>query len=331
MNVHHSPDAPHLDTSPWPSVCLGAALGFTGGMLDYLLIQALDVQMFIEGGDVTLGVVVCFASNFALLGGLIGWLRVQRLALQRRNARIEAQKDTLLARERALIEERALATLGRLSSGVAHEVRNPLAIIRASASLIVEEISPPQRSHEVACFIRDEVDRLDGFVARLMDFTRPLTPQPREFPLTGLLTRVLDIAHAHLRIRAHEITILTPHIAPTLTCHGDEDLLERQLLIMIHNAIEAAVTHVEIRVVPHHDSNRVAHVEIADDGAGVPPNDRPHIFEPFFTTRSSGTGLGLAMAKKIAELHRHTLRYTPGRGVGAEDSGACFTLSWEAR
>lgn len=308
---------------PWLWPVIGGCLGFVGGMLDYVLVRSLGVQMSLDGQDVSLGVVLFFAVNIGALGALVGWLRVQRTQLKHQNTHIATQQRALIAKERALVENRSLATIGRLSSGVAHEVRNPLAIIRASASLITEEIPDDQRSHEVACFIRDEVDRLDGFVGRLMDYTRRLEPNPRAITIASLLARQRLLTQAHTRVQSGEITLELPAIGDDVVCMADEDLLERQLLTLLHNALEAATHTVEIRV--FHAQSQLVRIEIADDGAGIAEHDRAHIFEPFFTTKSTGTGLGLAMAKKIADLHQHMLHDDPERGLG--ECGACFTIS----
>ncbi len=303
---------------------VGGALGFGGGMLDYFLMRSLGVEMFLDGRDVAIWIVLFFALNLGALGALIGWSRVQRKILRAQNNHITAQQHTLLAKERELVEERSLATIGRLSSGVAHEVRNPLAIIRASASLICEELPETQQSHEVALFICDEVDRLDGFVERLMDYTRKLEPNMRAVSVAHVLERLKHLTAAHDRIMSGDVQLDHEAIDEHITCTADEDLLERQLLTILDNAIDAAAHKVVIRA--HHTGHTLHQVDIADDGEGVDEADLANVFEPFFTKKATGTGLGLAMAAKIADLHHHTLSCVAHQGAGPDGEGACFVL-----
>lgn len=106
---------------------------------------------------------------------------------------------------------------------------------------------------------------------------------------------------------------------------ADADLLAQVLLGLLLNAADAVAERGRIVVRAMADDAAVT-VEVADDGPGVPPADAEQVFEPFFTTKAGGTGLGLAMALRIAQAHGGTLELAPGRGAGANGAGACFRL-----
>lgn len=219
------------------------------------------------------------------------------------------------------MENERLAGIGRLAAGVAHEVRNPLAVIRSSASLLLEGLDPEaEDAHTAGRFITEEVDRLDGFIGTLLDFSRPLAPERAVVELPPLLRRV-EILGSDQAARVGFEFAVEPVEGQV---EGDEDQLAQALFTLVVNAGEAtgAGGRVQLRAAV----NGEVAFEVADDGPGVSAESAARIFEPFFTTKARGTGLGLPMAARIAAAHGGALELRPRAGLGPEGRGACFRL-----
>jgi signal transduction histidine kinase len=218
------------------------------------------------------------------------------------------------ARKRAeaqLREQAALAQLGQLAAVVAHEVRNPLAGLRAGLQIIDRRVAEPRDRSAIAAMIQ----RIDGLNDKLDDLL--LFAQPR-------LARRLPV---DLLAMAHEVAVTAqasagrpepiPVVGSELTASADPEMLRAALLNLAINACQAAVgKEVELRL---ERSGRTCRVVIADRGHGIPPAIRERLFEPFVTGRVSGTGLGLAIVKRLVELQDGTIELVdrPGGGTFA--------------
>lgn len=299
---------------------LGALIGFSLGICDVVVLRALGVTMMIDGVDWTVAIVTFFAINFAIMGAIIGHLLDQRRDIHRQHRVIADQLHTLRHTQRELVQSRTLAAIGRLASGVAHEVRNPLGVIRSSASMVLEDLPPEGDAAQATRFIREEVDRLSDFVGRLLDLARPIHPDPHEVPARELLEGVA-------RAITHEGVDLEVDAPTDLTLHIDEELMHRLLLNLTTNALGAADAHVLLRALSAEEGVALG---VVDDGPGIPGGSHETIFEPFMTTRAEGTGLGLPMAHKIAEAHGATLTALPGRGLRGGE-GACLRVTLAQR
>jgi signal transduction histidine kinase len=217
-------------------------------------------------------------------------------------------------RESALRER--LSALGRLSTVVAHEVRNPLMIIKGSLrSLKRDGVAPEVR--EAAADIDHEVARLDRIVGDVLDFARPLRVEPAPVDVHAL---VRDAASAALG-GADGITArlaVEPSAGPIVT---DGERLRSVLVNLIANARESlastsASDGAEIEVGARRIDGGGAMLWVADRGPGIPPADLPHVFEPYFTTKRTGTGLGLAISRKVVEALGGTTRIESRVGEG---------------
>lgn len=299
----------------------GGLAGLALGAIDTALLLASGVEMTVGGRSATLAVAATFSSSFGALGFLLGRLFQAR-------ARARADADTI-ARQLAALEEtqaawlasEKLAALGRLAAGIAHEVRNPLGVIRASATMVQESFDPADEAFRACQFIREETDRLDGLVKSLLGFARPTELRSASCSIEKLFDRVLQLADAELRARGVEAR---REVGPSLgELRGDPDLLAQMLLDLVTNAVEA-MEHggpLELRA---RAVGGDALVEVGDAGPGVPDADAARIFEPFYTTKPRGTGLGLAMARRIAIAHGGSLEAVQAHGSGRGGAGACF-------
>jgi signal transduction histidine kinase len=304
-----------MDKRYWP--LLGALGGAAGGAFDFALFLALGLD---RGRSGLALLAVIFALNMAILGFALGHLALARAKARGDAATIRAQYEALERTHRAAAQAEKLAALGRVAAGIAHEVRNPLGVIRASASLIEEDLGDTADDKARACrFIVEECDRLDRLVGGLLLFARPGDARTTRFTLDAVIERTLHLARSALGKKV-AVQDDTPVALPAVV--GDPDLIQQVLFGLVVNAAEAGAKTVTLRA---RARDGALSVEVTDDGPGVPAAHAETVFEPFFTTKESGTGLGLPTAARIAEAHGGslTLRRDHPRG-------ACFVLSLPA-
>lgn len=301
---------------------VGFLLGVGVGLFDYSLYSLLGVTMFIGGRDVTLWVSLFYAVTLGGMGYLVGHLIVARRELKAKAATIQNQMKELETAQRRALENEKLAAVGRLAAGVAHEVRNPLGVIRSATSVLLEELEPDSDRYKAGEFIREEVDRLNRFVTLLLDFSKPLSPDLREVPLSNIVDAACALGRSALE--ATNIGLTVPQdSSPTVL--ADPELMSRVVFGLLLNAVEALDEGGKVAVRWRTSDTNVT-LEVADDGPGVDEEMKQTLFEPFATSKASGTGLGLAMAQRIIEAHRGTLNLAEGAGAGPTGHGACFRI-----
>jgi signal transduction histidine kinase len=230
----------------------------------------------------------------------------RKLAETSRN--LEAAEATARRSER-------LAALGQLTAGLAHELRNPLGTIRASAEVLGKNLSAENEvARELAGYIASEVDRTNSLVTRFLDFARPL--QLRKEP--GDLNEVVD--RAVERLRRHEPSLkveIHRNYSPDLPQFPfDAELLERVFFNLLLNAAEASAADATISVKTKPSPGGVE-VAVIDRGSGIDSSLRESIFNPFFTTKPDGVGLGLAIVSKIVDQHGGRIAVESDSGKGA--------------
>jgi two-component system sensor histidine kinase HydH len=290
----------------------GAALGFA----DLAVFLAVGLDMRLAGRDVTLLVMATFILTYAAFGWVIG-----RLMMARRT--IQDQLEALAASQRAALQNEKLAAIGRLAAGIAHEVRNPLGVIRASAVMVRESFAPGDEAYRACEFIREEIDRLNGLITALLGFARPTEPRLRPVRLDDVVERALGLAADDLGRRG--IAVARAADGAPSSVPADPDLLAQVVLGLVTNAAEALGESGRIEIRLARDPAGVA-LDVADSGPGVPADRASQLFEPFFTTKPTGTGLGLAMAARIVQAHGGSIETVAGRGAGPGGAGACFRI-----
>ena len=223
--------------------------------------------------------------------------------------------------EQQLQQKEALARLGELIAGIAHEFRNGLATIHGYSRLI-DPAQLPERMRPCIDGIRHETDALSHVVTNFLNFARPEQVLLLPVDVGGVARRVVHDLQPEVPDDARIEVVGT-----FAEVEADEIMLRQLFANLIRNAVEACVN---ARVAPHVtlegqlDSGRLA-VRVLDNGPGIPDADRSRIFQPFFTTRSRGSGLGLSIVQKIALLHNARV------SVGASPAGgACIELSLPA-
>ncbi len=217
-----------------------------------------------------------------------------------------------------------LAALGQLSAGLAHEIRNPLGVIKGSAEILTQKLqASDELARELAGYISTEVNRLSALVTEFLDFARPLHAQLHPADLTALLDRVLQIVAG--RFSAETVRV-ERHYADGLPLVAlDESLCEQAFLNLVQNAYEAMEDHggtlrADVQLTTQNDREGVE-LRLADTGPGVPEDLREEIFNPFVTTKKTGVGLGLSIVSKIVDGHHGSIHVENAPG-----GGAVFTL-----
>ena len=227
------------------------------------------------------------------------------------------------ARAEARRSER-LAALGQLSAGLAHEIRNPLGVIKGSAEMLNQKLqNSDELARELAGYISSEVNRLSALVTDFLDFARPLRADMHPTDLVALLDRVLKTVAD--RCTGKPVTVQRAYGANLGLIPMDESLCEQAFLNLVQNAYEAMEeTGGRLRVeaaLATRDDRTGVEVRLSDTGPGVPENLREEIFNPFVTTKKTGIGLGLSIVSKIVDGHRGTIHVE-----NSPQGGAVFTL-----
>jgi signal transduction histidine kinase len=208
-----------------------------------------------------------------------------------------------------------LAAISRISSGVAHEVKNPLNAILlhvevARAKLAKGDTEIGQQME----IISREILRLDRVVKTFLDFTRPVELHLSTVQLRDLLAEIVDLARP--QAESSKIRVNLDREAEDVELRVDHDLLQQAFLNIVVNAIQAMPEGGELRFASAANGES-AEIRISDTGPGIPPELRDKIFRLYFTTKKEGSGIGLAMAFRIVQLHDGTIDFTsePGKGT----------------
>jgi signal transduction histidine kinase len=227
------------------------------------------------------------------------------------------------AQEEARRSER-LAALGQLTAGLAHEIRNPLAVIKGSAETLTRRLqSADPVTTEVAGYISSEVHRLNTIVTRFLNFARPFKLERRLAQIPPFLDRALKVACERWPGAKVEVDRQYSENLPEINV--DPDLCEQAFTNLVLNAYEAMTDtggRLTVTVAAaNSDGRRGVEVDIEDTGPGIPSELYEQIFNPFFTTKKEGVGLGLSLVSKIVDDHRGWIRISSEPG-----KGACFRL-----
>jgi signal transduction histidine kinase len=210
---------------------------------------------------------------------------------------------------------RRLAAIGRLTSGVGHEVKNPINAIVVHLELLRNKLSGPDaRAMRHLEIIESEIQRLDRVVQTLVDFSRPVELQLKEQDLRRIVSGVLMLASAELE--THNVRVSSHMPERPLNTKVDADLVKQAILNVVLNGAQAMGQGGEMHVTLR-DEGRMAAIEIADTGSGIPPDIRNKIFDLYFTTRKDGSGIGLAMTYRIIQLHNGSIDVQSEQNIGS--------------
>ncbi len=231
--------------------------------------------------------------------------------------RVERVTGELADARRRLIRIEKLTAQGQLSAGLAHELRNPLHIIRATAE------TAKRRHPDTGVFVRDiieEVDRIEQLIEKLMSYTRFATPKREQIDLAELCSnvkrRICRLHCGHDDLGSCEAC--TIDIADDVRMiEADPVLLEQAVMNLFTNAVEVTGCNAPVSLAVSSDGAAGIVLTVVDHGPGVAEEDAGHVFEPFFTRKAGGTGLGLSVVQKIADLHDGSITLENLEGNGA--------------
>lgn len=212
-----------------------------------------------------------------------------------------------------------LVALGKLSAGIAHEIRNPLSSIRGLAQFVFNSFSKTDERKEDLNTIIQEVDRLNKLVIQVLDFAKFKKPNLTFFSLNDLIRKIAELFKLEIKDKQIKFNLeLSPDISQI---QADEDQIRQILMNVIINAIQAIPKKGEIKIKTEKALLRGASAIkfiIEDSGIGIPEKDFNQIFDPFFSTKEKGSGLGLSIVYKLVEAHQGEIKVESKEGEGTK-------------
>ncbi len=290
-----------------------------GGFISSALVMLLYApHLLLYFGQLDIAVInqLLEAGMFMVVGVITGYLSEES---HRRELQLQRQVSQLMKMdllEKKLRQSERLASLGQLASGIAHEIRNPLGIIKTISQTLHQEAleSGEDSLAEGLNIIESETDRANKVIKGMLDFARPeplhLRPIDGELVLRDLLTILRSLA------KQHQVEIES-RLQPVPPLLADADRLKQAVMNLMLNGIQSMEQGGTLTLSLEQASDSLALITIADQGKGIDKKNLLHIFDPFFTTKDGGTGLGLSVTHRIIEEHRGTIDVNsqPGKGT----------------
>ena len=227
--------------------------------------------------------------------------------------------------EEQLQRSKKLAALGEMSAGVAHEIRNPLGVIKSSAQMLRDEFTPledKEEYHELNTFIIEEVNRLNRVITEFLNFARPTPPNLQKVNINEIIDKTLHLIASQKKVTPDvKIKVESNKNLPLVM--ADPEQIVQALLDIALNGLQAMSDGGELRIAAKRAEDAegkypasLVQIQITDTGEGIPPSIRDKIFNPFFTTKEEGSGLGLAIVHKIIENHKGFIEVESEVGKG---------------
>ncbi|MDD5722767.1 MAG: ATP-binding protein [Syntrophales bacterium] len=294
---------------------LSSGLGLLAAIIFYVLSRSLVAplkQLAQAAHDVGKG-----NRDLRVQPGSLPETRNLALAFNSMLDSLERSSNALEDAYQQMIQQKNLAELGKFSMMIAHEVKNPLSIIKSSLDILKEDMSITAENTMVG-YIEDEIRRLNRLIEDFLAFARPSQPIFRRVEINSLIGEIVtrfEIQKAKFPVQIKVVLLEEPsHI------HADPDLIMRVFDNILKNAFEANGDKGFVSVSVSRDGGML-YIGVEDQGGGVEGENMEKIFEPFFTTRSKGTGLGLAYAAQVLRTHGGTIAVE-----NRKDGGALFRV-----
>ena len=298
------PHGPPPDQPPWMNRKEYEGLIQERGVHWFLLsIPTKALHMEVDA-DFRLRGVVALVALLACMALSLAWRSFHRSA-DLRVQLVRSQEHSLRLEE-----------LNLTAAGLVHETKNPLNLIRGLAQMMGRGPDLPEALRGTALKITEEADRITGRLNQFLDYARPPQPHPKLLSLTELVRSIFEV----LACDREEKSVTFKFDGPSLTVVADENMMRQVIFNLIHNAIQAVADGgtIEVRIV--RDRRVTAHLDVCDNGPGVPEKIREDIFRPYFTASEKGTGLGLAIVRQLASVHGWEVTCVPC------DAGAVFRV-----
>jgi signal transduction histidine kinase len=252
---------------------------------------------------------------FCLLGPLIWYLVDQ---IKHKEIRLYEKMSELESTREKLVKEERLAAVGRFASGIAHEIRNPVAMIASSLATARYPGSDVAEREEMFTIAAREAKRLEKLTGEFLVYARPMKPKLVQVSIDEILDHIADVTR--MRSMDREIEVRCEFCDENMA-DVDPVQVEGALLNLCLNAIDATPARGRIELRSRHEGNALL-IEIENSGVPIPAADLNRVFEPFFTTKTGGTGLGLAIARGVATAHGGDLWVSTNK-----DGSVVFTMS----
>jgi two-component system NtrC family sensor kinase len=237
-------------------------------------------------------------------GDVIGAMEISR----------DITKDINL--QKAMINQEKLASIGRLSAGVAHEINNPLTTILTTAILLQEDLDPDDPNYHELDTIAKEALRCRKIVTSLLDFARQTKPMKKESKVNDLIQESVSLTRKQAAFKDVNLTQQLSDNLPSIFL--DRGQIQQSIINLVINAIEATDPGGSITVTSSFEKRKNnIEITITDTGEGISAEDQVKIFDPFYTTKQEGTGLGLAITLGIIEQHGGTIEVASKKGKGS--------------
>lgn len=255
------------------------------------------------------------AVIYSLMGPLVWYLVNQ---LKQKQARLYEQMAELESTRERLVAEEKLGAIGRFASGIAHEIRNPVAMITSSLATANDASSEPQEREEMFAIAAREAKRLEKLTGEFLTYARPVKPSFSRVPIDDILAHIADVTRMHSAGRVIEVS---SQMVGDPVAFVDPSQIEAALLNLSLNALDATPDHGRIVLRGQSEFDKMS-IHVENTGSKIKDHDLQRIFEPFFTTKPGGTGLGLAMARGIAIAHGGDIHVSRN-----EQSSVVFTMT----
>jgi signal transduction histidine kinase len=231
-------------------------------------------------------------------------------------------RERMEAASKKLIQAEKLASIGRISAGIAHEIRNPLTSVKLNIQKVMESKALDDVDKEHLDISQEGIGHIENFIKELLNFTRVSELHLDHFSIEEIIDESIKMIRSTLRLKKVQLEKDVQGNLPQLLVDGDK--LRQVFLNILHNACEAIPEAGKIKVSLSQKEGaegRSVRIQISDNGFGIPEKDWETIFEPFYTTKSTGIGLGLANARKIIEQHKGIIQVKKKKA-----QGACFEV-----
>jgi len=254
-----------------------------------------------------------------IVGRLADREHQERIKQEAISAKLQESLDEVKLMEEQLIRSGRLQSLGELTAGLAHELKNPLASLLGATDIIADEIPESSDRRPMVEILKKELKRLTELLDNFLNFARPGTLQKSEFDVCDMLKEVVDLLAA--QAAKQQIEVIYNCDIKHLNLQGDREKLKQLAVNLILNAVQAIPEAGRVEVGVRHKTRGIQEfIELlfTDDGPGIPSEIKEKIFNPFVTDKPQGTGLGLSIASRIVDQHQGYIEVENRKSGGAQ-------------
>jgi signal transduction histidine kinase len=287
-------------------VICGVSIGVLAYLIQRPMVELQERVALVSAGN--MDVAVSFAGRNDEIGDLGRNFNHMMQQLRESREEIETMHRTQMSRAEHL------ATLGELATGLAHEIRNPLAGIAGVIEIIGRDLPPSSPAREMVKDVRMEINQINRILTDLLETARPHPPQMMRSNLNTTVEHAVMLARQ--QVLSRPIRIELEKATAMDEVEHDSDQIHQVVLNLLLNAVQAITGDGTVRVVVG-SLDGCACVAVTDTGRGIPELQLSQIFRPFYTTRGNGTGLGLSLVRRIVEEHHGRITVTSEVGKGS--------------